>query len=80
MQGKILEKQGKLDDALAAFRQTVLVNPKESDAYFEMGAIYQQRGDRARALAAYQKAVEISPDDADYQRALAALDSGALNY
>ena len=57
----------------------MLVNPKESDAYFEMGAIYQQRGDRARALAAYQKAVEISPDDADYKRALAALSSGALN-
>jgi len=77
VQGKILEKQGKLDDALAAFQQTVLVNPKESDAYFEMGAIYQQRGDRAKALASYQKAVEISPDDADYKRALAALSSGA---
>ena len=48
VQGKILEKQGKLDDALGAFQQTVLVNPKESDAYFEMGAIYQQRGERVR--------------------------------
>jgi tetratricopeptide (TPR) repeat protein len=76
VQGKILEKQGKLDDALAAFERTVLVNPKESDAYFEMGAIYQQRGERAKARAAYQKAVEISPDDPDYRRALAALNGG----
>jgi tetratricopeptide (TPR) repeat protein len=77
VQGKILEKQGKLDDALGAFQRTVLVNPKESDAYFEMGAIYQQRGERADALAAYEKAVEISPDDPDYKRALAALNASA---
>jgi Flp pilus assembly protein TadD len=73
VQGKILEKQGKLDEALAAFEETALVNPKEADAYFEMGAIYQQRDDRERALAAYKKAVELSPEDADYRKALAAM-------
>jgi tetratricopeptide (TPR) repeat protein len=77
VQGKILEKQGKPDDALAAFQQTVLVNPKESDAYFEIGWIYLQRGARAKARAAYAKAVELSPDDPDYKRALAALDGSA---
>jgi len=75
VQGKILEKQSRFDDALAAFQKTALVNPKESDAYFEMGAIYQQRGDRPSALAAYKKAVELSPDDPDYKRALATLNS-----
>jgi Flp pilus assembly protein TadD len=54
----------------------VLVNPKESDACFEMGAIYQRRGERAKARAAYQRAVEISPDDPDYKRALAGLNGG----
>jgi Flp pilus assembly protein TadD len=53
------------------------VNPKESDAYFEMGAIYQQRGESVKARAAYAKAVEISPDDPDYRRALAGLKGGA---
>ena len=77
VQGKILERQSKLDDALAAFEKSARVNPKESDAYFEMGAIYQQRGDRESALAAYKKAVEISPDDPDYKRALASLNSNA---
>jgi tetratricopeptide (TPR) repeat protein len=77
VQGRILEKQGKLDDALGAFQRTVLVNPKESDAYFEMGAIYQQRGERSEARAAYLKAVEISPEDPDYKRALAGLSGGA---
>ncbi|MGC1798700.1 MAG: tetratricopeptide repeat protein, partial [Candidatus Acidiferrales bacterium] len=48
VQGKILEKQSELDGALAAFQQSTLVNPKESDAFFEMGAIYQRRGDRLK--------------------------------
>ena len=75
MQGKILERESRLDEALAAFQESARVNPKESDAYFEIGAIYQQRGDRESALAAYKKAIEISPDDPDYKRALASLNS-----
>ena len=51
----------------------MLVNPKEADAYFEMGVIYQQRNDRPRALAAYKKAAELSPADEDYRRAVASL-------
>jgi Flp pilus assembly protein TadD len=66
-----------VDDALVAFQRTVLVNPQESDAYFEMGTIYQQRGEPVKARAAYAKAVEISPDDPDYRRALAGLNGGA---
>ena len=77
MQGKIFEKQGRLDEALASFTQTTLINPQESDAYFEIGMIYQQRKDLPRAVAAYKKAVEISPQDPDYRRALASVSSGA---
>jgi tetratricopeptide (TPR) repeat protein len=77
VQGKILEKQGKTDEALASFEQTTLINPKESDAYFEMGVIYQARNDRARAAAAYKRAVELAPDDADYRRALASVSDAA---
>ena len=77
VQGRIFEKQGRIDEALGVFQRTVLVNPKESDAYFELGAIYQQRGELAKARAAYAKAVEISPDDPDYKRALAALRGSA---
>jgi tetratricopeptide (TPR) repeat protein len=76
VQGKIFEREGKLDEALADFERTALLNPTESDAYFEIGVISQQRHDRPRALAAYKKAVELSPDDPDYRRALTAL-SGA---
>ena len=61
----------------SAFTQTTLINPQESDAYFEIGVIYQQRRDLPRAVAAYKKALEISPQDPDYRRALASVSSGA---
>jgi tetratricopeptide (TPR) repeat protein len=77
VQGKIFEKQGKLDEALGAFQRTTIVNPKESDAFFEMGVIYEQCGDRERALSAYKKAAMLSPQDPEYQRALAALSGHA---
>jgi tetratricopeptide (TPR) repeat protein len=78
VRGKIQEKQRKFDEALASFIQTTLINPQESDAYFEIGVIYQQRKDLPRAVAAYKKAVEISPQDPDYRRALASVSNGAL--
>jgi Flp pilus assembly protein TadD len=73
VQGKILERQGKVDEALVAFVRTTLVNPKESDAYFEIGMIYQQRNDHSHAVAAYKKALALSPGDPDYRRALASV-------
>ena len=59
--------------ALAAFQRTVLVNPKESDAYYEMGMIYLKMGDRKRAAEAFANALRLSPDDPDYKKALADL-------
>lgn len=70
--GKVLEKADP-DQALRAFQRTVLVNPKESDAYYEISQIYLQKGDRRRAIEALKKAVELAPDDGDYKKALAEL-------
>jgi len=75
--GKILEKQGDYQGALAAFQKTTLVNPKEADAYFEMSQIYAQTDKPADATRAIRKAVELAPDDADYKRALTAIESKA---
>jgi tetratricopeptide (TPR) repeat protein len=74
--GKVLEISDP-PGALAAFQRTVLVNPKESDAYYEMGAMYLKMGDRKRAADAFGKAVQLSPEDTDYKKALADLRSNA---
>ena len=51
----------------------MLVNPKESDAYYEMGEIYLKLGDRNQATQALRKAVQLSPEDPEYRKALSEL-------
>jgi Flp pilus assembly protein TadD len=68
--GKILVKENRGEEALQAFEKITQVNPKESDAFFEIGAIHQQKGDRTQARQAYKKAVDLSPDDPNYRKAL----------
>jgi len=72
VQGKVLENSDPAA-ALQAFQQTVLVNPTESDAYYEMGELYLKMGERTRAAEALRKAVQLSPEDPDYKKALAGL-------
>ncbi len=73
VQGKVLETSDP-HAAIAAFKQVVLFNPKESDAYYEIGEIYTKLGARRQAAAALRKAVELSPEDPDYKKALAELE------
>ena len=73
VQGKVLESSDPAA-ALEAFRQTLLVNPRESDAYYEMGELYLKLGERDQAAAALRKAVQLSPEDPDYHKALAELE------
>jgi cytochrome c-type biogenesis protein CcmH/NrfG len=68
----IAAQEGKKEEALAAFEKVTQINPREADAYFEIGRIWLQRKDHARALAAFRKASELAPDGAEYKGALAA--------
>jgi len=72
VRGKVLEDSDP-HAALEAFHDVVLVNPKESDAYYEMGEVYLKLGQRSRAEEALRKAVQLSPDDPDYKKALSNL-------
>ncbi len=72
VRGVIEEKDGNLDAAMAALRSVTLVNPREADAYFEIGKIWLLKKDRAQALSAFKKAAELEPDDTDYREAVRA--------
>lgn len=72
VRGKVLESSDP-SAALAMFQQTVLVNPTESDAYYEMSEVYRNLGERKQAIDALRKAVQLSPDDEDYKKALSDL-------
>jgi hypothetical protein len=41
------------------------VNPRDSDAHYQLGLIYQQRRNFAEAIPRFTKAVEIDPSEAD---------------
>jgi tetratricopeptide (TPR) repeat protein len=69
--GVIEENADNFDAALSAFEKITQINPKESDAYFEIGKICAKRGENAKALAAFRTAVELAPDDPEYRKALA---------
>ena len=58
VRGRICERQGKLDEALADFARTVAIDPKESDAYFEMGQIYERQGKADDAKTHLQQAFD----------------------
>ena len=41
------------------------VNPRDSDAHYQLGLIYQQRRNYAEAISRFTKAVEIDPSETD---------------
>lgn len=69
--GVIAESDSRIQEALAFFEKVTQINPKEADAYFEIGKIRLQQGDRPAAQAAFRQAATLDPSDADYRRALA---------
>jgi Flp pilus assembly protein TadD len=70
VRGVLETGEGNFGAALASFNAVTLINPKEADAYYEIGKIHLQENDRPRALAAFRKAAELAPDDSDYREAL----------
>ena len=58
------------------YLESATVNPRDSDAQYQLGLIYQQRHNYAEAIARFSKAVEIDPSetDAHYQLGRIALE------
>ncbi|HKZ58531.1 MAG TPA: tetratricopeptide repeat protein [Candidatus Thermoplasmatota archaeon] len=59
--GAALADLGRLDEALAAFDQAVVLDPASPDGYARRGTALHAKGEVAEALAMYQKAVAIKP-------------------
>src|SRR5262249_3673340 len=56
--------------AQQAFRKVLQLDPQNTDAFFNLGALAQQQGDLQGALADYQSALKIAPDDSDLKAAV----------
>ncbi|MGD1711799.1 tetratricopeptide repeat protein [Dapis sp. BLCC M172] len=70
-QGDELRKQGKLDEAIAAYRQAIEVNPGYTNSYYELGKLLQEKGKLEEAIATYTEATELAPQESLFHHALA---------
>lgn len=61
--GAILQKQGKLDEALAYYKKAEQLNPSNINTRINTGTLYQQKGDYKTALIAYDSVLILYPDN-----------------
>lgn len=61
--GAILQKQGKLDEALAYYKKAEQLDPSNINTRINTGTLYQQKGDYKTALIAYDSVLILYPDN-----------------
>jgi predicted O-linked N-acetylglucosamine transferase (SPINDLY family) len=59
--GATQHEHGQLDDALASYRHSLVLDPKLGEAYSNMGLALQQKGDLAGAIECQRKAIALKP-------------------
>ncbi len=68
--GAWLARNGSLDEAIAAFREALALDPGYGDAFYNLGVSLLEKGQLGEAIEALRKAISISPDHGLAQRAL----------
>lgn len=78
--GAYLARSGRLDEAIAAFREAVELEPNYPAALFNLGVSLLEKGQAPEAVDVLRRATSISPDDGMAQRSLgiALRESGKL--
>jgi len=60
--GNALVDQGKLDEAVAAFRRAIALRPNFAEAHSNLGDALQDEGQLEEAIAAYGRAIALRPN------------------
>jgi len=61
--GTACARIGKFEKAEQAFRKELEIDPRQVDAYFNLGLIYNQQQKPKEAITNFEKAIELRPDD-----------------
>jgi hypothetical protein len=72
-QGKALEAQGRIPEAVDAYLEALRQEPGDLLAWKALAAAYGRQGDRERARHCWQRVLRFSPGDADARAALPGL-------
>ncbi len=62
---RLCVRNGRRDDALAAYDRLIVLEPGNADAYHERGALHVGKGDTLAARADLARAFELAPDNLD---------------
>lgn len=61
--GAILQKEGRLDEALNYYKQAESIDPSNINTRINTGTLYQQKGDYRTAIKAYESVLILYPDN-----------------
>lgn len=61
--GAIMQKEGKLDEALSYYKQAEAIDPSNINTRINTGTLYQQKGDYRTAIKAYESVLILYPDN-----------------
>jgi predicted O-linked N-acetylglucosamine transferase (SPINDLY family) len=77
----VFKDQGRLNEAIAAYRQAIGIKPDYAEAYSNLGNALKDQGKLEEAIAAYRQAIGIKPDyaEAHFNLGNALRDQGKLN-
>ena len=72
--------QGKLEEAIAAYRTAIRLKPDYAEAHYNLGIALHDQGKLEEAIAEYRTAIRLKPDyaNAHYNLGLALHDQGKL--
>ena len=57
--------QGKLDEAVAAYKAAIRIDPNYALTHYNLGVAYSEQGKLEEAIAEYQKAITNNPNYSD---------------
>jgi tetratricopeptide (TPR) repeat protein/GT2 family glycosyltransferase len=59
--GEKLQGEGKVDDAIEAYKKAITINQNHFGSYHNLGDLYQQKGKLEEAITSYRRAIELNP-------------------
>ncbi|HEX6624875.1 MAG TPA: tetratricopeptide repeat protein, partial [Pyrinomonadaceae bacterium] len=74
--GTVWQQQGKLDEAIAAYREALRHAPNAPEIHNTLGATLSRKGDREAARAEFQEAARLNKIKSDVQAAMFATNTG----
>ena len=60
--GNALRRQGKLDEAIAEYREAIRLQPDDHIGHYNLGDILRSQGKLDEAIAEYREAIRLQPD------------------